>query len=334
VVENDLAGEGEAIAVNAQDRDALVRFSSACRVVLNCAGPTFRVKDRVARAAFVAGADYVDVAGDDILYNLLAVAEQDVRASVLAAGMLPGLSGLLPQHLARQGFTSASRLTAFAGGRDRFSTAAAADYWSTLGQGWGDPGAVWRDGGRIPRALTPLRDIELPFFPGRVSAHPYLSAESQRMAEALGLVEARWYTVFDGDHVPAALARLQARPDGDLMAAGEELRRAAELDLFGRDPYQLFVLSLEGEGAGKRLVRTLVLWGSNASELTGTVAAAATLAVSRGEIPPGLHRAAEVLDPGACVDRLSETPAVTTLEVLEGPAHGEGEQVDFEEGVV
>ncbi|WP_449065129.1 saccharopine dehydrogenase NADP-binding domain-containing protein, partial [Planomonospora algeriensis] len=59
-VDEELGGRGEARRVDAYDEAALAAFCRGCRVVVNCAGPSYLLLDRVARAAFRAGADYVD----------------------------------------------------------------------------------------------------------------------------------------------------------------------------------------------------------------------------------------------------------------------------------
>ena len=55
-------------AVDFNDTPALARFARGCDVLLNCAGPSWRVADRAAQAALKADAHYVDAAGDRIHY--------------------------------------------------------------------------------------------------------------------------------------------------------------------------------------------------------------------------------------------------------------------------
>src|SRR5438445_7441516 len=59
------AAPGEQVmTVDATDPRSLAAFCQDTRVVLNCAGPSYRLLDQVADAALTAGADYVDSAGD------------------------------------------------------------------------------------------------------------------------------------------------------------------------------------------------------------------------------------------------------------------------------
>ena len=162
--------------------------------------------------------------------------------------MMPGLTGLLPRHLAGDGFDRVDDLTAYVGGLGTFTMTAAVDYLAALGGGYGKPFASWRSGARALRSLVTMRRVALPFFPGVVTAHPYLSLEAERLPAALGLREIRWYSVFDGEGVPFVLARHRASAADEVTAAS--LLRAAALDSFGRTPYQLMVFRLDGEAGG------------------------------------------------------------------------------------
>jgi len=307
LVVEDLGGEGEAAPVDAACAESLDRFCAGCCVVVDCAGPSREVGDAVVRAAWRAGVDAV-VAGDP------AVAERAPgRTAVVAAGLMPGLSGLLPRCLAAR-FDRPMRLTGYAGGLGRLTPAAAADY---LAAGSGQPLAAWRQGRRASRALTPLRDVELAPFPSRVTAQPYLSAELECVARSLGLADADWYNVLDGVPLPAALAR--ARDAADVA-------RASELDLFGRTPYQLVVLEMAGEVRGQPSCQTLLLRARDGIELTGAVVALVALAVLAGEVPFGVHAAWSTLTPDAWWGRLRDLPEVEALEVVDGPAAGAVEE--------
>ncbi|MGO9958930.1 MAG: saccharopine dehydrogenase, partial [Solirubrobacteraceae bacterium] len=143
-----------------------------------------------------------------------------------------------------------------------------------------------------------------------VHAHPFLPHELERVAAMLGLRTAEWWTVFDGDRVQATLGR---------RGGVAELIAAADLDTFGCDPYQRFVLWLRGaEGAA-----TLRLSGREPIELTGDMAAVTVAAVLGGEAPGGLGYAGEVLPLRGTLDALRSCDSVESLAVstVAGAAH-------------
>ncbi|MDF2708687.1 MAG: hypothetical protein K0R62_4339 [Nonomuraea muscovyensis] len=387
----------EAVRVDVEDAGALAAFCAGCRIVVNCAGPSSRILDTVARAALAAGAAYVDVAGDHIDRTLLQTIATRPRppatptpdtapttpsgdntpitpsgetaphfeaalygeaasphgvaspgetvssceagltgsshqvaspaltgpacesapwgrggvggdaAVVLGAGMMPGLSALLPRYLAA-GFRRVERLVAYVGGLDPFTPAAARDYVASLAGGYGTALAAWRGHRPVRGALRPVRGVRLPGWSGRVSAYPYLAAETGRLARALRIAEVEWWTVFDGERTLDALARAG---DAEPERAAEALVRASRLEAFGREPYFQMVFEMTGDGGG----RTLVVRTGQSHELSAAVAAAATVAVLRGQVPGGVHEAADVLSPEDVFRRLSADPSLTRLTI-------------------
>ncbi|MEY9928688.1 hypothetical protein ABH926_003327 [Catenulispora sp. GP43] len=311
------------VLLDLDDADALAAFCDRVEVTVNCAGPSYRVLDRVARAALAAGSHYVDPGGDDPVQDLLTEVDTAAKTVVLSAGMLPGLTGLLPRALAVGTSAEPASLTGYVGGRDRFTAVAAADYLASLHNGFGRPNQAWRAGRRSEQALSPLFDVDLPHFPDAAAAHPYLSTEMERLARRLRISDLTFYNVFLGKHLLAALAEPAAGPDGV-----DRLTAAADLDLLGRDPHQRLVFHLDA-GDGTRAV--LVLSGHGASELTGATVALTTCAVLDGAVPPGVHFAADVLDPLWTVERLRTAAAVQAIEIYETVTAAE-DGSGFEEG--
>lgn len=301
----------ETMTVDLEHAMSLRRFVDGCAVVLNCAGPSATVGSRVGRSAMSAGAGYVDAAGQPSLAGEL---EDCAGVALIEAGMMPGLSGLLPRWLAEQTDGEPLRLTGFVGGLDRFTPAAAADYVCSLSDGSGEALAAWRGGAVVSRAAKPRSDVELAYFPGRVDAHPFLSAEAVRLARVLVLADLEWYGVFDGRHTLAALRGLQDPEARDVGAAAARLVEAADLDLFGRSPYQIMSFALECRGDGEA-VRTLMLRARDGYALSGAFAALAAGSALDGAVPDGVHAAADVLEPAATVAALRDSDAVEAFEL-------------------
>jgi hypothetical protein len=294
--------------VDLDDPSGLDAFAARCRVVVHCAAPAFGIGDRVARAAARAGADYVDVSGDALLCERLTVPPAP-RVAVLGAGVIPGLSALLPRWLsARTG--GIARLTGYAGGVEPCSPGVARDMLLSLdtggpgGAGYGEPLAAWRGGRRVSRALRAEEDATAPLFPGRVALQPFLAAEAERLARGLGLDTLEWFNVHPGPHVRATMRRLRTL---DAERAVAELVRAAELDLAGQAPYHLMVFRADER-------HTLVVRSRDSYALTGTVAALAAVAVAGGQVKPGVHYACDALDPDEVLDGIERAARVELLD--------------------
>ncbi|WP_394843135.1 saccharopine dehydrogenase NADP-binding domain-containing protein [Pendulispora brunnea] len=317
-------------AVDFRDRASLRAFVDGARVVLNCAGPSHAIGDAVALEALRAGADYVDVAGDDALHRKLD-AEAFARAkrtAVLSCGLQPGLTGLLPRWLAQQAFDEVHHLVSYFGVFDQFTEVAADDYLQGAEDGLSEPLAAWRQGRRRSRVSMRQQGVHVPFFPGCATVLPFLDAEGERLARALRLERGDWHTVLVGEQVRSAFDRVRTLDRGQAIAL---LRRASLLDLAGREPYVLLLVQLEGMHRGSAMVRTMMVRAHGNAAVTGAMAALGVLAVAEGEVPAGCHFAADVLPPAATVARLRESGALGAFELLDGAVDARAER---EEGTL
>ncbi|MEV6318357.1 saccharopine dehydrogenase NADP-binding domain-containing protein [Streptomyces sp. NPDC051776] len=322
VLREELGGTGTAMRADLEDARSVVAFSESCSTVLNCAGPTYRWKAAAARAALEAGAPCVDVAGDDPAAEELTrerAAEDAGRAVVLSAGVMPGLSSILPRWLAAQELDTVAELTAYCGGLEPCTPTVAEDLMLSLttggaqGASYGEPLAAWRFGHRQPRALRADENTEAPGFAGRVALQPFLSTETERLATTLGLDRVDWFNVHPGPRsravmnlLPVMLAQGVDRP-----GPAARLMRDADLDLAGRSPYYVMDFTLTGTVAGARAHRRLSMRTTSSYRLTAVVGALAADAVVRGTVPTGVHFACDVLDPATVATYLVTSGAVS-----------------------
>lgn len=298
------------------DPAQLAAFCAGCRVVVNCAGPSYQVLDTVARAALATGAHYVDAAGDRPALDALSVGNGTPalqRAAVFSAGTMPGLTGLLPRLLVAG--EPPGRVDAYVGGATAITPLSAVDMLLTRGPCFGTPLAAWR-GGRIEeRALRPLRSVSLPGFPARAHAWPFLSTEAASLAAELKIGEFRNYIVYVTESLPTVLATAWADDPEDLDIHAGAVVAAAERDLAAGVPfYVLLFQSRPGFGAGGR-ARRLLLTTSDPYALSGVVCAVAVRDVLDGRIGAGAHLAAEVLNAEDMLTVLGDEPLVTELDL-------------------
>jgi hypothetical protein len=298
----------QAGAVDVMDDQRLRHFCRGCWTVLDCTGPAGLLGPRVQQAALVVGSDYVAPRGR------VGPCPPGRQTVVFSAGLAPGLSGLLPKVLA-EGLIEASAFSGYAGGLGPLSRSYAVD--RVLGHPDSTPGAIWRGNRITHHALRTDTAFQLPSAARPVTGHPCLTEELHRQAHVLPLDEARWYEVFDGSLLPAAVDRLRDDPPRAddayrLDAAAAELVRASVLDATDRAPYHVVHGVLDGRAAdGSPVRRSILVRGANRAQLTGAIAAMATSAVTRRRIPPGTHDAADVLPPREVIDRLRRLPGTT-----------------------
>lgn len=298
-------------AVDAGDAASLSDFLADCRLLVNCAGPSHHLAPIVAKAAARAGIDLVDVAGD----AGPAIQPAAGRVSVLAAGLQPGLTGLLPRWLAEQRFDRVERLSSHFGVLDLFTPIAAADYLAAANDGTGQANAGWRDGRVQAGCLTRREGIALPGFAGPVTALPFLSAESARLAAWLRLDRGDWFNIVAGRHMLAAFDRALALPQA---VAVESLCRASRLDLAGKRPGVTLALEMAGMRDGQRETASALLQGPGNAALTAAMALVAIKAVLAGKLPPGRHMAADILNPADSLPALLSASG-SQFRVTDGP---------------
>jgi hypothetical protein len=318
----ELNGRAEVRELDLWDARSLAAFCSGCELVINCAGPSYKVLDRVALAALASGADYLDVGGDDPLHHVLPAQLPTGRRVVLSAGMLPGLSGLFPKVLAAS-FERVDTVRCYAVGLGRLSTTAAEDFLLSLGNGYGQASMGWAEGRAVKSAVPADEHFERPWLVGgAVTAYPYLTTEQQRLFTALRVPQAEGYNLFDGGHLRAALGRIQGSPPALRHSAENvaSLVQASALDLAGRTPYQLLAVEMEGLQHGEPQQASAWLRAGDGSALTGTVAAICALQWAR--LPEGTHYAAQVMNADDCLRQvlrwLPHTRIHVTTELEEG----------------
>jgi NAD(P)-dependent dehydrogenase (short-subunit alcohol dehydrogenase family) len=301
--------------VDVDNPGSLKKFCSDAHLVLNCAGPSYRILDTVARAAREADAHYVDVAGDVPAHRALGATFGD-RTAVFSAGLMPGLTGLLPRLIASPG----DRLDIHVGGAVRMTPASAADILLAQGPDFGESLARWRGGVVESRALTPLRGVRLPGFPEPVDAMPFLPTESIRLADGLGLDELRFYTAYVSEAIPTALAMAWADDPEFRDDYIEMLTQAATSDLRERDPF--YVLTARASSI-TRASWSLTLHTGDPYQLSGVLAALTARAVLQEKINPGVHFADHVLDPADIAEALHRDPLVQSLSIQESTGSAE-----------
>lgn len=289
-------------------------FCAGCDVVVDCVGPLAPDRTALAEAAHAAGACLVDPGGDEDLRQRLADLWRTSSCAVLQAGAVPGLSGLVPRWLALAGLPPPWRLTGYVSTVDRLTPASALDFVHSLADDA-------PSGGSAPHR------VELFDEPG--VAYPYRGDESDRLAHVLNLAEVRWHHVFAPDgHLLPTLIRCRTRYRAGVASRtlAEDLCRAAALDAFGRAPHQRLVVELtDGTRSRVGVVR--------ARGTYALTAAVATLAVDRilaGDVPAGVHYAADVLDPSS-VPGLRDAPGVESVSRVDGPLWS---SADVEQGVL
>lgn len=238
--------------VDITDPDSLQRFVTGCKLVINCAGPSHITTPHVLSATLRASVHLIDAGGASC--QDLSVPQSRENIVLLDAGAVPGLSGWLPRWLA-QGFSRVDSLQVWQGILDRFTLSGAEDFLA------GVPFS------RCQCSPEPLLQQNLPFFPRPVQVIPWQDNETQWVSASLGVSNSRWFSVRDGQALPAVMRELSLMTSSQACMA---LVKASVLDVQSFRPYVRYLLELTGEQAGMNQTESALIQGEGVAQVCGT----------------------------------------------------------------
>lgn len=290
------------------DAQSLASFCRDVDIVVNCAGPSGQVADRVVMAAVEAGRPAVDVGGYDPVFHRLREQREHILAAgvpvVINAGLLPGLSGLHPRWLAGAYGEPPSTLDVFYVGTDRWSYVSAWDIIHSLGDfGAERPPSKVVDGRPVAvKWLKAFRKMEFPAPIGRANGFLTYTEEIATLAQDLKIREANCHGTNNGPISGLALAFVKLaglyRTPAQIDRSARWLVRASSYDR-RRGATPCFAIDCRARWAdgNSRHARLVV---GDTYKATGVAVAITAWMIATGELrakgPMMLHQA---VDPAA-----------------------------------
>lgn len=311
--------------VDVENQKSLDVFCAGCELVVNCAGPSRDVRDKVALSALRGSAHYLDASGEEPLRDMLAGRSSDIREEglsfILSAGTYPGLSALFPSYLARRCFDTAhSAELFFHFGDSRLSLNAALDivaYVSGFNCGME---TIWREGSFYYEGGQILSGALYPYFAdfpepvGRILVHPVFTGEMYRFAQQVNLRKLRAFIAYS-----EAMLRALIAVRTETYTSKEQERFAAErlVAASGYDvsPYTMYHVVMDGVCRGKKeTVHGTLLYRGDHMMFVAKVLAAAARLVLGGKSRPGVSFLAEGVEPSQLMALLDKDVSVTITD--------------------
>lgn len=323
-------GRIEARRLDVLDGASLAAFCEGARIVINCAGPTFTVLDRVARAALRCGSHYIDPGGYENVAAALADVTDDAAkrelSLVLSAGWMPGLSELLVHYadeLARERMAEISTVRLYYGDTSDWSDIGTQDIiWHARHSK--DSIGAFRRGRWIRRStLTSSHSVELPGRRTRVYMH--FPHQLRSFAASRSYEEISCHVSSFGTRSALVMMAIQAfvRDEATAvrMVRRERARDAAVRGLGGE-----LVVRIEGRRATGQRVRMEVLVREDRGYwITGLVPALVARAILDGQPPrPGVRFLCDAVAPRPFWESVQREGVRCTVEEtqLPGPPSG------------
>ena len=285
----------DTLFVDAHKADSVREFARGCAVVVNCAGPSCLIKDRVA-AALPADAIYVDPFGGNCFEHYAGVCP-----SIINAGCTPGLAGLLTRHLAGS-FDECTTAVVCCGGREQGGLAGFADVILSTRDGYGHPGQMLVEGRVCPHVESDWQMQDTASFPQEPEnlRSPFVTDELYRVVRDCAIAQLAGFLVIpDQASLQLLLKAMSLSESGE----PEELMRFfAQIDAAksgldeDRKNWSAMQVSARGHTAGVLERSSVAVCSDDSSELTAVVLAQTVLRALETGCPPGAHWAYRFLE--------------------------------------
>jgi hypothetical protein len=289
--------------IDARRPETIRGFAQGHEVVVNCAGPSYLIKDSVA-AALPAGVIYVDPFGGNAFDGYAGE-----RACVINVGCTPGLSGLLTRHLARL-FDDCESVTVGCGGREQGGVAGFADVILSTQAGYGHPNQMIVDGELVDHDSSQWEAEDTDAFPDGaegvrsafVTDELRMVARDCRIRRLNGLL-----AIPDRDSLHLLL---KAMTHSELNDQGELMRLFTEIDAAksnldsDKEPWFVLQVAARGTADGRPGRASISVQADNSSTLTAILTAQAVLRALTVGCTPGVQWGHEFLDAPVVMDAL------------------------------
>ena len=184
-----IEGNKEYMRVDIFDAQSLHRFAEGLDILVNCAGPSYKIGAAAAKAVYGTDTVYIDAFGG-------AAAEIDIDGAkgtfILSAGSFPGFSGVVPLYIAEKYFDRVDSFTMISENNEESSYGAFYDLVMSSVNGFGKSGYMYADG-NIVKCSDNVSEYE--GFEEACGFADYINTETIGAAGHIGASSARWLNV-------------------------------------------------------------------------------------------------------------------------------------------
>lgn len=291
--------------VDFTDLDSVRQFAKGCRLILNCAGPTFGRSLKAADAVLSMGSYFVDVGFDNHMDELFK--QYNNRNLLCKAGAIPGLSGLLPRYLAKT-LRQADKVEVYYSALGKFSKTASEDYLN----------GIFRNGRAIPGRRREAERKFLPLSHQESYLYPYYDSECDYVSRSLQPAGCKWFMALEGESTNMFMSNAGEIYGKNQESAIESLCDTSYADTLGRNEYAGFLVQATGIGRDREMSRTLYLKAPSPEYLTGTAAAAAVLLTDQYQGLTGGSELSMIQDVDGYLDILKEIGTAIEIRIETG----------------
>ncbi|MFS0554777.1 saccharopine dehydrogenase family protein [Brevibacillus sp. 179-C9.3 HS] len=314
----------ECLQVDVFAEEELDDFCGRCDLVINCAGPSKQIVDKVADGCLKHAIHYVDVSGDEHLYQQLLTRKQEIEEKglsfIISAGVYPGLSEVFPAYVAEKDLDEIDLLEVFFAGQGSFSLNAAYDIVCSIEEdtGWG---MYYCKQGEVKKIDGPFhRNYTFPHPAGKRDTYPVMTREFSQMASHHHIASAYFYNSYQSNAILNQFVMIKAlqqyKTEEQKKASARLLLEQFETNKQGVEDFTMFHLHATGSRDGEkvRVVSTLY-YPSDWNRLSGIIAATvAHLITEENNSQAGCFFVAEGVSATYLIDALREQEVEVTYD--------------------
>ena len=267
--------DAEWVKVDVSNKESVERFMDGCEIVLDCAKLS---ESQTTQMDEIAENKKVPI----LHLGIAGFRRKDSGVAIAyGAGCIPGLSGLIPQYLAKK-FDHVNSLEFYYGGLGAFSYTAANDFIDSLHNSNNRTMVYWKNGEILP--FVPSSNDYSEDLKSVISINkmfPFFDGEAEAVTRKMNLDEARFHMCLSGQRMIEIMnsARHQYKQNPDETI--KKLCTASKLDTFGIKENTFYLCVMEGEKNGVPAKFKMTVSGLGPSPMTGVSAGAATLCFAK-----------------------------------------------------
>lgn len=314
---NKAVQEEHVVYVDAYDPGSVERFCERCTILINAAGPSYLLGDRIAVAACKKQVKYIDVFGGNLLREKISAYAEQGRF-IICAGSVPGLSGALVKYLIGKCPSGYQKIQIYQGGREAGGVGGLSDIILSMLNGYGHSGRGMAAHKMIPCSGSLSEKIVLSGAFEAVYVNPYLTEEIMFAAEHNHSLHITSYQIFPDKESMELLAEGSIRYRSSKSETEQaqiilELYKRQEALIAGKVKW--FAILLTGESQTKKW--RILIKAKDSTWLTALIAVMSAQQLLMEEERYGLSLAYELLDGEGIMERIRNMERGIEVEYTE-----------------
>lgn len=304
------------------DPSQLDEFCNDCTVIFNCAGPSYKIKDKIAIAAQKANAVYVDMS--DILITESSL-KNDIPSDgvyVVGTGYVPGISGILLNTICAE-FDKIHKIQGFQAGRQYYSRIAFYDILLSSMSEAGYPDAYFKNGQIVHKKENIDEKRYLPGMPESVYLKPYLPRELIDLAEKSAKIdELHWYNCLTDkrmmDMIMQSYILITSCSDEEGYQKASELYDDIFLHMEKMKNWSAIMYEVSGIIKNHTVRRRYILHLDDSNIICGIISANTVMRILQKTPSKGIYWAKDIIN-YVSVEEFQKVLQSGTLSVLDVP---------------